>query len=141
MLVVNTLRDAATKSATVMSTAVGASANCCATVSPVEISAPAAATKPSMARRPFMSSGPEAMKLEPSGPEKAKACCRVKDLGLAGTTGSSGVAASVTGSSAARTMVERRAARAALGAATRAAMAEVTVKADMVVRWMTCGRL
>ena len=64
-----------------------------ATVSPVEISAPAAATKPSMARRPFMSSGPEAMKLEPSGPEKAKACCRVKDLGLAGTTGSSGVAA------------------------------------------------
>ena len=74
--------------------------------------------------------------------ERDRRACRVLAAAMSvSSAGSSGVAASVTGSSAARTMVERRAARAALGAATRAAMAEVTVKADMVGRWMTCGRL
>ena len=70
------------------------------------ISAPAAATKPSMARRPFMISGPEPAKLEPSGPEKANACARVKEVGTAGAAGTSG-AGSAAGSSEALTAVAR----------------------------------
>ena len=54
----------------------GASANCWLMVWPVAISAPAAATKPIIAARPFMSSGPEARKLAPSGVLKAKASAR-----------------------------------------------------------------
>ena len=59
-------------------TAAGASANCCATVSPEEISAPAAATKATMARRPFISSGPDTVpRTCPSGAENANACWMV----------------------------------------------------------------
>mmetsp|Transcript_12261 Transcript_12261/g.47627 ORF Transcript_12261/g.47627 Transcript_12261/m.47627 type:complete len:210 (-) Transcript_12261:519-1148(-) len=65
-----------------------------------------------MARRPFMISGPEPAKLEPSGPEKAKACARVKEVGTAGAAGTS-VAGSAAGSSEALTAVARRAVRGA----------------------------
>jgi len=56
----------------VTATATGSQDSCSLTILPPEISPPAAAANASIARRPFMSSGPEPTKLEPPGAENAK---------------------------------------------------------------------